>query len=119
MGAEQSTVELARHLKRMRTDEPYAQDEAAKQENLKKIFNAIDADGNGLIDKKEVDTMWSAFKKAFKNAADKEKGLVKDLRALDEFDFQEMKNLDYNKDGKFDFREFSDIIEYMYNRLST
>uniref|UniRef100_A0A7S4HZV3 EF-hand domain-containing protein n=1 Tax=Vannella robusta TaxID=1487602 RepID=A0A7S4HZV3_9EUKA len=118
MGAEQSTKQLGAHLIKMRNDEAYAQNEEAKKENLKKIFNEIDADNSGLIDQKECDQMWASFKKAFKSAADKEKALIKDLRVLDDFDFQQMEHLDYNKDGKFDFNEFYDMIEYMYNRLS-
>lgn len=118
MGAEQSTKQLAVHLKKMREDEPYAQNEELQKENLKKIFNAIDEDNNELIDQAEISKMWASFRKAFKNAAEKEKALIKDLRVLDDFDFQQMEHLDYNKDGKFDFEEFCAMIDYMYNRLS-
>lgn len=118
MGAEQSTKSLATHLKKMREDETYAQNDELQKENLKKIFNAIDEDNNNLIDKDEINKMWASFKKAFKNAAQKEKDLIKDLRVLDNFDFEQMEHLDYNKDGKFDFEEFCDMITYMYNRLS-
>merc|ERR1712007_230976 len=103
---------------KLRDDETYAQDEAAQSDNLQQIFNAIDADKNGEIDQNEIKDMWTAFKKAFKKAAEKEDDLIKDLRVLDEFDFAQMEKLDYNKDGKFDFVEFTDMIDYMYKRLS-
>eukprot|EP01024_Parvocaulis_polyphysoides_P070795 TRINITY_DN87574_c0_g1_i1.p2 TRINITY_DN87574_c0_g1~~TRINITY_DN87574_c0_g1_i1.p2 ORF type:complete len:120 (-),score=21.99 TRINITY_DN87574_c0_g1_i1:143-502(-) len=118
MGNSESTKLLGQHLRSLRNDEVYCQDDAAQAANIKKIYDLLDLDNNGYIDKSEIDKMWDSFKKAFKGAAEKEPDLLKDLKRLDDFDFKQMEALDYNKDGKFDLQEFTAMVDYMYTRLS-
>ena len=118
MGAAESTKLLGSHLRTLRDNEAYAQDDAAKAANVKKIYEIMDTDQNGYIDKAEIDKMWGSFKQAFKGAAEKEPSLLKDLKVLDEFDFKQMEALDYNADGKYDIKEFSAMLDYMFSRLS-
>mmetsp|Transcript_7222 Transcript_7222/g.12155 ORF Transcript_7222/g.12155 Transcript_7222/m.12155 type:complete len:121 (-) Transcript_7222:71-433(-) len=119
MGQEGSTSKmLGNHLKEMRDNEAYCQDEAAQAANLKQIHEKLDLDNNGYIDAGEINAMWDSFKKAFKSAAEKEPALMKDLKKLDDFDFKQLKAKDFNQDGKYDLVEFTAMVNYMFNRLS-
>ena len=109
MGAESSTL-LTKHFKQLNKDKAYVNDVQAQEETLRKLFNMLDADGNGNLDADELPVLVQGIRKSYKQVTGKslDQGLVQGI----------IQDADTNGDKFIDRDEFALLIEQIYTLIT-
>mmetsp|Transcript_15218 Transcript_15218/g.19299 ORF Transcript_15218/g.19299 Transcript_15218/m.19299 type:complete len:111 (-) Transcript_15218:103-435(-) len=89
---------MGKHFDRMKHDTQYKTSKPKQETALRKIFTALDANGNGVIEGREVHELLAAVKKSYLKATEYELS-KSEIDAL-------VKVADTNGDKEIDFTEF-------------
>ena len=101
MGAEASSL-MAKYFKKMKQDPAMARDVQGQKKLFKKIFNALDKDGNGFIEGRELSGLTKGLSKSVEEVR-KTPLSESEMRSI-------LKVADRNNDGRIDFDEFCGMM---------
>ena len=101
MGSEASSL-MTKYFKKMKQDPSMAGDVQGQKKLFKKIFHALDKDGNGFIEGRELSGLVNGLSKSVEEVK---------KRPLSELEIRSiLKVADRNNDGKIDFDEFCGMM---------
>ena len=101
MGSEASSL-MAKYFKKRKEDPSLARNVEKQTKMFKKIFNALDKDGNGFIEGKEISGLVKELSKAVTEVR---------KRPLSENEIRSiLKVADRNNDGRIDWGEFCGLM---------
>mmetsp|Transcript_15272 Transcript_15272/g.26013 ORF Transcript_15272/g.26013 Transcript_15272/m.26013 type:complete len:110 (-) Transcript_15272:56-385(-) len=101
MGSEASSL-MTKYFKKMKQDPSMAGDVQGQKKLFKKIFHALDKDGNGFIEGKEISGLVKELSKAVTEVR---------KRPLSENEIRSiLKVADRNNDGRIDWGEFCGLM---------
>ena len=115
MGAESSTMDLKIYLQRVITVANYENSKDAEVLR-KQLFDQMDKNNDGAIDKKEIKIMWKCFESAYKKLASE----LDSKSLLTRTSFDQMTQY-YDEEGEHDgvisYPEFCNILKETADRL--
>eukprot|EP00012_Vannella_robusta_P012774 CAMPEP_0206194344 /NCGR_PEP_ID=MMETSP0166-20121206/7138_1 /ASSEMBLY_ACC=CAM_ASM_000260 /TAXON_ID=95228 /ORGANISM="Vannella robusta, Strain DIVA3 518/3/11/1/6" /LENGTH=129 /DNA_ID=CAMNT_0053611293 /DNA_START=114 /DNA_END=499 /DNA_ORIENTATION=+ len=113
MGNHHSGEKFAAHLIAMVENEEYAQNRSKQRENMKVVFDEIDKNSSGTIEKAEIQQLFDVVIEGYHRAA--EKVLAKDLPDHKEIEPKEVaalfKEADAEHNKKLPFHEFMVLVD--------
>merc|ERR1712137_86454 len=118
MGSENSTF-LSFYISKAIKDRNY-KDTPAAADARRKLFDQMDTDQSGEIDKKEAAKMWKCLKQALKELT-KDGGIRKENSTISKAEFMEIygKNDNLgNKNGLLEFEEFEGLLADICQKFS-